>query len=99
MLAFARCMREHGIDMPDPQFETGGMVMIGGQDEGGAGPKFDPRSEEFQAAEDGALAVGVASTGMLGAMPPSSGQASDDPGANAADRATVAVERRTLTIE
>ena len=30
MLAFAQCMREHGIDMPDPQFETGGMVMIGG---------------------------------------------------------------------
>jgi peptidoglycan hydrolase-like protein with peptidoglycan-binding domain len=47
----------------------------------------------------GALAVGVASTGILGAMPPSGGQASDDPAATAADRATVAVERRTLTIE
>src|SRR3954470_23321140 len=25
-LAFARCMREHGIDMPDPQFEGGGRM-------------------------------------------------------------------------
>ena len=46
----------------------------------------------------GALAIGVASTGILGAMPASGGQAGDDPAA-AADRATAAVERRTLTIE
>jgi hypothetical protein len=25
-LAFARCMREHGIDMPDPEFGDNGMV-------------------------------------------------------------------------
>jgi hypothetical protein len=25
-LAFAKCMREHGVDMPDPQFEGGGKV-------------------------------------------------------------------------
>jgi hypothetical protein len=25
-LAFARCMREHGIDMPDPTFEGGGKI-------------------------------------------------------------------------
>ena len=33
-LAFAECMREHGIDMPDPQFdENGGVgIMIGGPD-------------------------------------------------------------------
>ena len=147
MLAFAQCMREHGIDMPDPQFETGGMVMIGGPDEDGDGPEVRPslrgvpggrgcvrrparrdasgerperpagrwreRPEHRGAAMTrrgfvragvglavvGALAVGVASTGILGAMPPSGGQASDDPAATAADRATVAVERRTLTIE
>jgi hypothetical protein len=29
-LDFARCMREHGIDMPDPKAGEGGMVMIGG---------------------------------------------------------------------
>lgn len=28
-LDFARCMREHGVDMPDPQAGGGGMVMIG----------------------------------------------------------------------
>ena len=44
MLAFARCMREHGIDMPDPQ--GGGLI----QRPGDAG--FDPRSEEFQKAEE-----------------------------------------------
>ncbi len=66
MLAFAQCMREHGIDMPDPQFETGGMVMIGGPGEDGDGPKFDPQSEEFQAAED-------ACGDLLGEMRPGSG--------------------------
>ena len=65
-LAFARCMREHGFDMPDPQFETGGMVMIGGPGEEGEGPKFDPQSEEFQAAED-------ACGDLLGEMRPGSG--------------------------
>ena len=31
MLAFARCMREHGINMPDPKFDGGGgAVMMGG---------------------------------------------------------------------
>ncbi len=43
-LAFAECMREHGIDMPDPG--NGGIVVRpGSQDD------FDPMSEEFQAAE------------------------------------------------
>jgi hypothetical protein len=34
-LEFAQCMREHGIDMPDPQFDSGGrgpMVIQGGGD-------------------------------------------------------------------
>jgi hypothetical protein len=51
MLAFASCMREHGIDMPDPQFEGGGRVMIGGPD-GENGPKIDPESSEFQEADE-----------------------------------------------
>jgi hypothetical protein len=49
LLDFARCMRDNGIDFPDPQFGSGGFVQIGG---GGEGPKFDPESEEFQAAMD-----------------------------------------------
>jgi hypothetical protein len=32
MLAFAKCMRDEGIDMPDPQFD-GGRVMQRGPDE------------------------------------------------------------------
>jgi hypothetical protein len=53
MLAYASCMRDEGIDMPDPQFETGGAVMIGrGPDGGGQGPAFDPQSAEFQAADE-----------------------------------------------
>jgi hypothetical protein len=47
MLAFARCMREQGIDMPDPQFG----------DEGGAfsfqrGSEADPSNPRFREAEE-----------------------------------------------
>ena len=42
-LAFAECMREHGIDMPDPE---GGELIF----EQGKGD-FDPESDEYQAAE------------------------------------------------
>jgi hypothetical protein len=45
MVSFARCMREHGIDMPDPTGD--GLVMR--KDTGGGGP--DPESEAFQRAE------------------------------------------------
>jgi hypothetical protein len=44
MVAFARCMREHGIDMPDP---TGDGLVV--RRDGDGGP--DPESAEFQAAE------------------------------------------------
>ena len=36
MLAFARCMREHGVDMPDPTFQGGRVTMRAG------GPHTDP---------------------------------------------------------
>jgi hypothetical protein len=39
-------MREHGIDMPDPQFDNNGGSMRIGPDSG-----IDPTSSEFQAAE------------------------------------------------
>lgn len=53
-LAFSKCMREHGIDMPDPQFSSGpgggGMsVSIGGPGSDGKGP--DPSSPAFKEAE------------------------------------------------
>jgi hypothetical protein len=43
-LANARCMREHGIDMPDPQFGSNGEVQqrIGGN--------IEPTDQKFQAA-------------------------------------------------
>jgi hypothetical protein len=44
MLAFARCMRQHGIDMPDP---TGDGLVFNSRR--GQGP--DPRSSKFKAAE------------------------------------------------
>jgi hypothetical protein len=44
MVAFARCMREHGIDMPDP---TGDGLTV--RREGDDGP--DPDSEAFKEAE------------------------------------------------
>jgi hypothetical protein len=54
VLAFAKCMREHGVDMPDPDFSSGGFsIQINGSGDGnattGKGPQDDP---EFKAAED-----------------------------------------------
>jgi hypothetical protein len=53
-LHFASCMRDHGIDMADPTFEGGGVsIQIGSDDASGdAGPKIDPKSPAFQAAQD-----------------------------------------------
>lgn len=57
ILEFAACMRNHGIDFPDPDF-TGGGVTFGGQSGGGAvtaggGPgNFDPDDPAVQEAMD-----------------------------------------------
>jgi hypothetical protein len=45
MLDFARCMRENGVDMPDPQFEGGRVTMK----MGGKPGEMDP--QKMQAAE------------------------------------------------
>lgn len=45
-LAFAECMREHGVDMPDPRFSGKGKVSI--QIKGG----LDPNSPAFEAAQE-----------------------------------------------
>jgi hypothetical protein len=48
MLEFARCMREHGVDMPDPQFSGGGgLFRVGGRGRG-----VDPDDPEFRAAQE-----------------------------------------------
>ena len=41
MLAYAKCMREHGVDMPDPEFQAGGGVMIRRGSASGRGPELD----------------------------------------------------------
>jgi hypothetical protein len=44
-LKFAQCMREHGVNMPDPEFQPGGRVtqqMAGG----------DPNDPKFQNAQN-----------------------------------------------
>ena len=56
MLAFAKCMREHGIDMPDPTFDGDGRVAISaarvdGDEDASTGPAFDFESDEFQDAQ------------------------------------------------
>jgi hypothetical protein len=52
-LANARCMREHGIDMPDPQFEENGGVLQ-------RAPKgaFDVNSQKFREAEEACRGAG-----------------------------------------
>ena len=49
LLAFSRCMRDNGIDFPDPQFD-GGRVMIGAGRDGR--PAFDPNSAKFKDAQE-----------------------------------------------
>ena len=47
-LEWARCMREHGIDVPDPEFGSDGggfQVRVGG-------PGFNPDSERFREAQE-----------------------------------------------
>jgi hypothetical protein len=44
-LAYAECMREHGIDMPDPEFSDGGMGMR-------LGDGIDPEDPDFVEAEE-----------------------------------------------
>jgi hypothetical protein len=50
-LAFAQCMRDHGIDMPDPEVsdEGGGRFSVGFS---GGGPGSDADMEEFKAADE-----------------------------------------------
>ena len=50
-LAFARCMREHGVDMPDPTFrDDGGMLQTLPE-----GAENDPKFEDAQRACEGIM--------------------------------------------
>jgi hypothetical protein len=51
MLEFAKCMREHGVDMPDPEFSGdggGGLFRVG---PGPGRGRFDRDSEAFRKAQ------------------------------------------------
>lgn len=54
MLAFAECMRDHGIDMPDPEFGSGGggFTIRAEAAPGGAGDGPGPDDEAFQEAQE-----------------------------------------------
>ena len=46
-LAYARCMREHGVDMPDPERAADGKLLFRGPEPGaGVGPDVLQRAEE-----------------------------------------------------
>lgn len=47
LLNFARCMRENGINVPDPVFRSGGWDV---SDNGGGGQTVDPESPTYKAA-------------------------------------------------
>ena len=47
-LAFARCMRDHGIDMPDPTFGAGGIVT---QKDSSGRAGSNPDDPKFKAAQ------------------------------------------------
>jgi len=56
MLAFAECMREQGIDMPDPEVSAdGGRIRVEARDGSGAtgaAPGSGPGDDEFDAAQE-----------------------------------------------
>lgn len=54
-LKYARCMRQHGVDMPDPQFsKNGGLTMrfgAGSKNGSGGSPGPNPDSPAFKTAD------------------------------------------------
>jgi len=82
MLEYAACMRENGVDMPDPDFSTDGS--------GGQGPgarlgfntgDYDPNDPTFQAANEACQEIfegsdlpGFMGGGPGGGMPPGDGR-------------------------
>jgi hypothetical protein len=76
MLAFAQCMRDHGVDMPDPEFSEDGAVTVFGEP---GEPGLDPSDPTFQAAQQacqeifGGGPVVIGGGGLLGGSGDTSG--------------------------
>jgi hypothetical protein len=65
-LDFARCMRSHGVDMPDPEVDSKGRVRVTVGDRAGKGSPPDPRKlDAAQQACGHLLANGAAGPGKL----------------------------------
>jgi hypothetical protein len=63
-LKFARCMRSHGVNIPDPQVDNGGIgIHLAGKAGKGASGGPNPSSPTFQAAQN-------ACQGLLGKNAP-----------------------------
>ena len=55
-LAFSQCMRDHGVDFPDPVFDDNGGISVSiGSDDGATGPS--PDDPEVEAAMEECSAV------------------------------------------
>ena len=59
LVEYTKCMREHGVDMPDPQFTSngdgegkGGFAVMGGPATGSDGAMADPNGAAFKAADE-----------------------------------------------
>jgi hypothetical protein len=50
-LEFARCMRKHGVQMPDPEFSDNGKGGVGVINQGGNGGPNEPDQAAFEAAD------------------------------------------------
>jgi hypothetical protein len=66
-LAFAKCMREHGVDMPDPTFGKGGIVM---QKRSRGDSEFDPDDAKFKAAQKACQPIVENAARKAGLPPP-----------------------------
>jgi hypothetical protein len=62
-LAFAKCMRDNGVDMPDPQFESGGRVKMTMGKIDPKNPKFEAADKKCRAANPGAVPGGPMKAG------------------------------------
>jgi hypothetical protein len=74
LLKLAQCMREHGIDMPDPKVNSDGTVQFGGPPGSGSGSNMpNPDDPAFQSAQQACQKeTGVGGPGgeFLGGGPP-----------------------------
>jgi hypothetical protein len=77
-LAFAKCMREHGVDIPDPTFGKGGIVMQRGS-KGDAGPNLD--DPKFEAAQKACQPI-VEKAARKAGLPPPGQQSTRSSGAD-----------------